>query len=100
MSYGADFYQGADEGDTGHGYEKRDDQVDLEKNHQRVHKHPAKGYEFTLGKINDSGGIVDDVEPHGHNGVNGPNGQTGDNILSNLLGKIHNYLCNCARPLP
>ena len=89
MSYGADFYQSTDEGDTCHGYEKRDEQIDLEKDHKRIHEHSAKRYKFTLGEINDSRGIMDDVKSHGHNGVNGPNGQTGDNILSNLLGKIH-----------
>ena len=36
MSYGADFYQGADKGDTGHGYEKRDHQVDIEKEEKRL----------------------------------------------------------------
>jgi hypothetical protein len=48
--------------------------------------HAAQHDELALGKINDAGGVVNDIKAYGHNCVNAAIGYPGKEILNKKLG--------------
>jgi hypothetical protein len=55
-------------------------------------EHPAQGDEVHLGEVDDPHGVVNDAEPDGHHGVDGPAGQAREHELDEVLERAHRRL--------
>lgn len=76
----ADFDQGPD--DHGNHHSQEDGNGQGHKVQEGNGNHPAKHDKLTLGKIDDPGGIVDNIEPDGDNGINTAISNTGHEVLN------------------
>ena len=54
--------------------------------------HAAQHDEFALGKVDDAGRVVDDVEAYGHDRVDRPVGDARDQILEKKF-NVHSTFC-------
>ena len=80
-----------DAGQGGEGYRQDNGRQKrpLDKNQKKYSQHTAQHHKLTLGKIDDTGRIVDDGETKTDQGVDRTIGKTGQDILDYLAGAIH-----------
>jgi hypothetical protein len=50
----------------------------------REHEHPAQGDEIDLNEVDDAHGVADHAKTQGDEGVDGPAGQSAENVLQKI----------------
>ena len=83
------FEEDTDKGGADNGQQHGDNQGELPPIEKIDPEHPPDHDQLPLGEIDDPGGVVDDGETDADQGIDGPGGEAGKEVLGQLLGKIH-----------